>query len=71
MRMYEQIMNLLLHCDLLVLTGLILSALVGGALGAIISRPLCSFLRDAAGFLAGAVAGAGVFGLIAWVAAGF
>jgi len=59
-------MNILLEQDLLLLAGLILSGLAGGVLGAIAARPRCAFLRDAAGFLAGAAMGAGLFGAAAW-----
>lgn len=68
--MLNSIMNVLLQCDLLLLTGLILSGLVGGVLGAMVSRPLVAMLRDAAGFVLGATMGAGVFGAVMWVVGG-
>jgi hypothetical protein len=67
--MGDMVMKILLESNLLLLTGGIVSALVGGVLGVIAARPLAAFLRNAAGFLVGAALGAVVFGLVASVLA--
>jgi len=62
--MDDMVMKILLESNLLLLTGAILSGLVGGVLGVLAARPLAAFLRDALGFVAGATLGAAVFLLL-------
>lgn len=51
------VIDLLLKHDLLVLAGIIIAGLAGGAVGVMVAKPLLAFTRDALGFLFGAALG--------------